>query len=119
MTTEPFVRPACLPQVAMFRRVSAGSQRWAFLEARRPHTHDVRAAAVVTPPGSDPLLVTAGHDSVLLVHSVPRFQKVASHSPSSAAHDILHSLGKMGHLEMPVHHRSDVQFQVQKCVTQH
>lgn len=92
------MRPACLPQVAMFRRVSAGSQRWAFLEARRPHTHDVRAAAVVTPPGSDPLLVTAGHDSVLLVHSVPRFQQAISHSPSSAAHNTVYSLGNMSSL---------------------
>ena len=55
--------------------MSAGAQRWAFLEARRPHTHDVRAAVVVTPLGADPLLVTAGHDCVLLVHSVPRFQQ--------------------------------------------
>ncbi|KAK9825655.1 hypothetical protein WJX81_005809 [Elliptochloris bilobata] len=62
-------------QVALFRRVSAGSQRWAFLEARRPHTHDVRAAAVVSPPGAEPLLVTGGHDAVLIVHSVPRFQQ--------------------------------------------
>ena len=58
--------------------MSLGSQRWAFLEARRPHTHDVRAAAIVAPPGADPLLVTGGHDAVLIAHSVPRFQQVGS-----------------------------------------
>ena len=42
-------------------------------EAKRPHTHDVRALAVGACSGSEPVLVSAGVDAQLLAHSVPRF----------------------------------------------
>lgn len=53
-----------------------GEQQWAHLESKRPHTHDVRALAVVHVAGQEPLLASAGNDTQILVSHVLRFQQV-------------------------------------------
>ncbi|KAK9855784.1 hypothetical protein WJX84_010494 [Apatococcus fuscideae] len=63
-------------QLALFARVSGKrEQRWAHLESKRPHTHDVRALAVLHVPGHHPLLASAGNDAQILVSRIPRFQQ--------------------------------------------
>ena len=47
-----------------------------FTESKRPHSHDVRTLTVVAVPGGDTILVSAGNDAQILVHSVPRFSQV-------------------------------------------
>ena len=42
-------------------------------ESKRAHTHDVRCLAVAAAPGAEPLLISAGNDAQVLVHSVRRF----------------------------------------------
>lgn len=68
------------PKVAVFQRLKAqggGKQGWAYLSAKRPHTHDVRAMCVASGKhaGDAPRLLTGGNDTVLMAHSVPRFLK--------------------------------------------
>ncbi|KAK9835700.1 hypothetical protein WJX74_006180 [Apatococcus lobatus] len=66
-------------QLALFARVTGSSgsseQQWAHLESKRPHTHDVRALAVVHVAGEEPLLASAGNDTQILVSCVLRFQQ--------------------------------------------
>ncbi|KAK9820486.1 hypothetical protein WJX72_010807 [[Myrmecia] bisecta] len=65
-------------QVALFRRIKekTGIDRWVFIDCKRPHTHDVRAMAVIPQPDADsPLLLTGGNDSQLFAYSVSRFTK--------------------------------------------
>ena len=51
---------------------------WVFLSAKRPHTHDVRAMCVVAGKHCpSPRLLTAGNDTQVLNHSVPRFLHVS------------------------------------------
>lgn len=47
-----------------------------FTESKRPHSHDVRTLTVVAVPGGDTILVSAGNDAQILVHSMPRFSQV-------------------------------------------
>lgn len=66
-------------QVACFRRIPATStsaEKWLYLDTRRPHTHDVRAMVVLTPPDADSLLLTGANDAQLFAYSVPHFQTV-------------------------------------------
>ncbi|RMZ53245.1 hypothetical protein APUTEX25_005234 [Auxenochlorella protothecoides] len=49
------------PALALFARGADG--RWAFLSAKRPHSHD------------GGILLSGGNDAVLLAHSAPRFLK--------------------------------------------
>ena len=70
-------------QVAMFKKLAATSNnigKWVYLDTRRPHTHDVRAMLLLTPPDADSLLLTGGNDAQLFAYSVPHFQTVR-HSP--------------------------------------
>jgi len=41
--------------------------------AKRPHTHDVRVLLMLTPAGARPLMVSAGVDTQLMVHTVRDF----------------------------------------------
>jgi U3 small nucleolar RNA-associated protein 4 len=64
-------------RVAQFVRVEAkagadGAAQWAYLDSKRPHTHDVRALALVAREGEEPLLVSAGNDTQLVLYNVPR-----------------------------------------------
>ncbi|KFM24698.1 Cirhin [Auxenochlorella protothecoides] len=64
------------PALALFARGADG--RWAFLSAKRPHSHDVRALALAAGPGQareGGILLSGGNDAVLLAHSAPRFLK--------------------------------------------
>lgn len=64
-------------QVACFRKLAATStslEKWVYLDTRRPHTHDVRAMLVLTPPDADPLLLTGANDAQLFAYSVRSFQ---------------------------------------------
>lgn len=76
------------PSVVLIKREAAtapgGPARYAYSDRRRPHTHDVRAMAVLRPPlphrsasggaaHAQPRLLTAGNDAELLVHSMDRF----------------------------------------------
>jgi U3 small nucleolar RNA-associated protein 4 len=73
------------PRIAIFRqtqRADGGVKpEWAFLSAKRPHTHDVRAMCVAHKPGTSgsggaaSMLFTGGNDTLLLSHSVDRFLK--------------------------------------------
>ena len=47
-----------------------------FTESKRPHSHDVRTLTVAAVLGGDPILVSAGNDAQILVHSVPCFSQV-------------------------------------------
>ncbi len=71
-------------QVACFKRIAANGEtpeKWVYLDTRRPHTHDVRAMVILTPPGADPLLLTGANDAQLFAYSVPHFQTVSSPLP--------------------------------------
>jgi hypothetical protein len=57
-------------------RCAGPAGRWVDLDAKRPHTHDVRTLAVVSLPDEEPLLLSGGNDAQLLAHSVPRFLRV-------------------------------------------
>ena len=54
----------------------SGEQQWAYLDSKRPHTHDVRALAVIHAAGEEPLLASAGNDTQILVSRVTCFQQV-------------------------------------------
>ncbi len=58
-----------------------------YTESKRPHSHDVRTLTVAAIPGGDPVLVSAGNDAQILVHSVPRFSQVR-HNLSYACNQI-------------------------------
>ncbi|MCJ1422146.1 hypothetical protein MMC29_000025 [Sticta canariensis] len=75
--------------------VRAGQQQgaWQFLEAKRPHTHDVRTLTVVGAADSALQLLSAGADARLQLSSVPRFQQVR-HWPSTSGTDFGPSSGK-------------------------
>ncbi|CAL8461915.1 g1446 [Coccomyxa elongata] len=65
-------------QLAAFKLVTGQKgkpERWVFTESRRPHSHDVRTLTVASIPGRDPVLISAGNDAQILVHSVPRFSQ--------------------------------------------
>ena len=73
--------PAWRPlQIAMFRFMDPPSpgqaSAWVYLDTRRPHTHDVRAMLVTTPPGGGPLLLTGSTDTHLIACAASRFGKV-------------------------------------------
>lgn len=68
------------PQVAVFKRVqdaATGSDRWAYLAHKSPHTHDVRALASA-PRGADAdeLLLSGGVDGQLVVYPAHRILQV-------------------------------------------
>lgn len=68
-------------QVAAFQLVASqgdGPAQWVFLSAKRPHTHDVRSLAMVSPkeqPG-DALLVSGGNDAQVVAYPAAKFLKV-------------------------------------------
>lgn len=51
----------------------AGLPRWLFVDAKRPHTHDVRVLLMLAPDGQQPLMLSAGNDTQLVVQKVNRF----------------------------------------------
>jgi len=51
----------------------AGQDSWLYQTAKRPHTHDVRVLLMLTPAGARPLMVSAGVDTQLMVHTVRDF----------------------------------------------
>lgn len=53
-------------------RRGKGMTSWVFRGFKRPHTHDVRALALV-PVAQEPLLLSAGNDARVVAHSVPHF----------------------------------------------
>ena len=53
--------------------VSSGQESWVYQTAKRPHTHDVRLLLMLTPAGARPLMVSAGVDTQLMVHTVRDF----------------------------------------------
>lgn len=57
---------------------SGKPERWVHAESKRPHSHDVRALTVAAVPGLDPVLISAGNDAQILVHSVPRYTQVCA-----------------------------------------
>lgn len=81
------------PQIGVFKKLKGGtsgpdSQSWAFLSAKRTHTHDVRAMCISQhgihtqiKGGGDPTgglggtLFTGSNDTQLFAHSVDRFLK--------------------------------------------
>lgn len=67
------------PQIAVFQKIQHATSdaihqdnkgSWVYLSSKRPHTHDVRALCSL---GGK--LISAGNDTVLLVHSISRFLK--------------------------------------------
>lgn len=62
--------------VPIFAGAAGKPERWVFTESKRPHSHDVRTLTVATISGRDPILISAGNDAQILVHSVPRFYQV-------------------------------------------
>lgn len=65
-------------KVAQFVKVESkagadGAAQWAYLDSKRPHTHDVRALAVLAREGEEPLMVSAGNDTQLVLYNVARW----------------------------------------------
>ena len=58
---------------AAVRFLSTGHEGWIYQTAKRPHTHDVRLLLMLTPAGTRPLMVSAGVDTQLMVHTVRDF----------------------------------------------
>jgi hypothetical protein len=78
-----------VPQVALFQRVAdptTGAATWAYLEYKAPHTHDVRALALLPARGAgvgegegegeEALLLSGGNDGQLIMYPAERFTKV-------------------------------------------
>lgn len=76
-------------QVALFQRVpdpTSGTTTWAYLEYKAPHTHDVRALAMLPARGAgagegegegeEALLLSGGNDGQLIMYPAERFTKV-------------------------------------------
>lgn len=63
------------PRVAVFARVedsASGTERWAYLAHKAPHTHDVRALTVTPRGGGDELLLSGGADGQLVAYPAQR-----------------------------------------------
>jgi U3 small nucleolar RNA-associated protein 4 len=54
---------------------ATGVSRWAYLDRKQPHTHDVRALAPLQRPDAEPLLLSGGNDGQVVLYSMPRFLK--------------------------------------------
>lgn len=52
-----------------------GVSEWAYVDCKRPHTHDVRALALVAAPDRPTLIISGGNDTLLVACSVDRFVK--------------------------------------------
>ncbi|KAF8071219.1 UTP4 [Scenedesmus sp. PABB004] len=68
------------PRVAVFQLVpdkATGTSAWAYLDRKAPHTHDVRALAVLPRPGGAEggLLISGGNDGALVLYDCERFLK--------------------------------------------
>ncbi len=59
---------------------SPGACTWVFRDVKAPHSHDVRALAVLAPPGEeeDAVLMSGAADGQLIMYSAPRFLKVCA-----------------------------------------
>lgn len=86
------------PQVALLRRVGGGvgmgvagevvapaaNGGWVYVDAKRPHTHDVRCLVLLQRAGSSgggggpPVLVSGSNDAQLIAYAADRFTKVRS-----------------------------------------
>ena len=49
--------------------VPADAAGWAYIDCKRPHTHDVRTLLTLASAGEAPLMLSAGNDAQLLAHS--------------------------------------------------
>lgn len=65
-------------QVALYQCVpdkATGAAKWAYLDRKQPHSHDVRALTALQPPDSDPLLLSGGNDGQIMLYNMPNFLK--------------------------------------------
>lgn len=81
--SPPYRTQHTTPQVAVFARVTdgpSGSERWAFLAHKSPHSHDVRALAAAPRGGGgdDELLLSGGLDGTLVAYPATRILEVGA-----------------------------------------